>query len=744
MFKKSKTTMLTLMFLLSAIIAPGIATVNGQAPDGFGFDFDNMSNDEIEQMPQGMAQALGGVFGMMEGLGPSGAALGQVFQIMFENIWSISDQDDKIPGVYTFNATVFEEEETWEESYEQGPQGDEIYWVWDEYTQGDLGADEWAYVNISRSGSANFTYSSGASVVFIIWDQDHSLITAIQKIIDAFISVKEMIETAEETATASGWTDEMEQEIITGIVEEVLAAITYLLFHINDIINGDELIITNIITWETMNMTTTNDYGVTKEVKIWDDGDMTDDAVVPQVTVDDWLLEAEANDDEYTKWILGGDVTNEKEDKEWSRFSFNLIELWLKNFEIHINAEAIVDMLVTGASEAGYAEDSNPLANTPIYEIFQGLDIEFYFMTHSLMGFICYNDYKLGTTAADNNGVPDVGFTHINETDSQGNSVEYDIIDDSEAEYYFAIGSLGTVTAKSPTLVTDAKGNEGLQWGIRFDGLTMAAIAMNMDAKDYDYILENVEYLEMGFTFTPFENEVVEDIEDYNLLVVPETDVRMGQGIVKLDQAFGLWNGGSGPNNGNLTGLDFAVVFMSTILHFHLEITAEEMDQETYEDMQGDADAGLMNETDVYSQASGKINVGDETGDLPVAAVDIAGPEYTQKNETASNQYTATTTTIPLAFIDFDASSKVNYADYQDQTQSVEIAGIVEINASAMIYCVSYEHWNGSGDELIHDPTFTVFMEWDNPGFIAVFLAVGSLALVAIAAIMITKRKNRL
>jgi hypothetical protein len=735
MFKKSKTTMLTLIVFMSAIIAPGIATVNGQTGiGGFNFDFDNMTEDQISEMPKGMASALGGIFGMMDGLGPSGAALGQVFQIMFENIWSISDQDKLIPGVYTFNATVYEEEKTWTETYSNGPR-DEIYWVWDQYESSAIGPDEWAYVNVSRSGSANFTYSSGAMVVFIIWDSDSSFINAIQKVIDAFIEVREIINDADE----QGWTPEREQAVIAGIVGTILEAITYLLFHINDIINGDELIITNMITWETMNMTTTNDYGITKEVKIWDDWNLEDDAIVPQVDVDQWLVDATNMNDEYMLWLLGLDGTQAKKDREWSRFSFNLIELWLKNFEIHINAQAIVDILTSGAMDAGLMEES-PLGDIAIYDIFQGLNIEFYFMTHSLMGFIAYND-------SDGNSVPSVEYTTIIEKDDFGNDVESEVITDSEAKYYFALGSLGTITDNMPKLFTDPEtGNPGIEWGIRFDTVYMAGIPMNMDPKDVDIIPEKLDYLEMGFKFIPFKETDVET-EGYSNLVNPETQVRMGQGLVKLDQSFGLWNDGTGPANPDLADpdLDFAVVFMSTMLHFELDIDVEKMSEEELAEKESKKDAGLLNETEVYSQASGTIKVGRETGDLPVAAIEIAGPKYIQNDLNGLvGEYEAKTTTIPLAFLDFDASSKVSYADYANPTQSLNVDGVLAIEASIMIYCVNYPTWDGSGDELIHDPTFSVFMEWDNPGFIAVFLAVGSLALVAIAAIMITKRKNRL
>jgi hypothetical protein len=353
------------------------------------------------------------------------------------------------------------------------------------------------------------------------------------------------------------------------------------------------------------------------------------------------------------------------------------------------------------------------------------------------MGFIAYND-----TNMDNK--PNVQYTTIIEQDDFGNNVTSDVITDSEAEFYFALGGLGAITVQSPTLSKDAT-DPTLEWGIRFTGVQMAAIPINMDAKDYDYLVENLAYIEMGFSFTPYVEADVATEGYSNLADLNGETVRMGQGLVKLEQSFGLWNGGAVPTNTNLTGLDFAVVFISTLLHFHLNIDVAAMDNATLEANKANADAGLLNETEVYSEASGSIKVGRDTGDLPVASVDIAGPQYIQNTSAGvETLHNASTCTIPMAFLDFDASSKVSYSDYQNPTQSLNINGMLAIEASIMIYCVNYPTWNGSGDELIHDPTFSVFMEWDNPGFIAVFLAIGSLTLVAVAAIMITKRKNRL
>lgn len=232
------------------------------------------------------------------------------------------------------------------------------------------------------------------------------------------------------------------------VIGEILEAISYFLFHINDIINGDELIVTNLMTWESYTMETSDDYGVTKTVKIWDDWNLMDDEIVDITDVQAWNS---STDEEFIHWLFTNETsTGVGKDEEWNRFSFDLIELWLKNFEIHINAAAIMNVLTDAAA---ISQEGSPFGSMGFDEIFQGLDIEFYIMTHSLLGMGAFND----TNA---NGVPDVVYEEI---EGENNVT---VINGSELEYYFALGTMDEPVFKSPA--KNAAGT-GIEWSLRIE-----------------------------------------------------------------------------------------------------------------------------------------------------------------------------------------------------------------------------------------------------------------------------------
>ena len=349
-------------------------------------------------------------------------------------------------------------------------------------------------------------------------------------------------------------------------------------------------------------------------------------------------------------------------------------------------------------------------------------------MTHSLKGFITYND-------SDGNNIPSVVYENV------GPDTDTEVISDSEAEHYFVLGDLGDVVWNEPALTTDGT---GISWSLRMENPEMAAIPIGMGPQNVaNIIIEQLEFIEMGFTFTPKLEETV-DAEGYSSLTPEYETVQMAKGLVKLDQYFGEWNTGGGPNNPDLIGLDFSVIFISTITHFHVHFEVGELtgdpNPEEYTDQAGLLEDGRYVATETNQH--GQIKVGRFNSTLPVAAVDIAGPEYWQG--VPENKFNASTTTLPLAFLAFDAQAEVVVIDTTDPTQSFEAGGFLELESSVLIYAVNYPSWNGSGEMIWHDPTFSVFMTWDNPGFWAVILVIGGVTLVAVAAVMITRRKNRI
>ncbi|MHA1339833.1 MAG: hypothetical protein ACTSRZ_06785 [Promethearchaeota archaeon] len=727
---KNKLSKSTLLFaiLIVGIIIPAIPVAKADSTvlqDGFNFSYDSQNPQEIAAMPTGMANTLAEIFGAMKFLGPSGAALGESFRLLFKQLENITELDTSLmQGLYMISANHTDEYYKWSDSYQNRK---ETYWLYQKDYQGVVGPNEYPYIEVVRSGTVNVTYTAGASIVFILWDYDESLITAINRVITAYRNVQALIETLPEDPNQ--WDNNQAEQVYTAIVNEIVQAVIYLIFHINDIINGDELFITNINTWETWNVSTSPDFSTTVTAKKW-----TSSGSVVLNPTERANLEAAAlaNGDEYAYYLL---TQAESEDgvisKDWSHFTFNLVELWLKNFEIHINASAIVDALIYETS--GGSEGSPFDEETTVAKIFQGLDIDLYLITHSLFAFVAYDD----TIVPD--GVPSVQWADVNES-----GVEYQVITDTEVQYWFALKDFSAPTFNKPQLINTANG-PGLQWSIRLNNVNLVPIPVGLTPGDMSPLppAENLEYIEMGFTFTPV-RELEVDTSEYDDVSNAETEVKMGAGIIKLDQSFGTWNGGAGvvndgaSNEMDLTGLDFAVIFVSTMLHFHVHIDVSDVDT-SFGEAGLAGTKGLVNESNY--NVDGTIKVGNDKGTLPLAAIDIAGPDYQQGNPPSS--YPAKTTLIPLAFFGLNLGAHVQYIDDQNPNASFKADGFLEIQTSIVLYAVAYPTWDGSGDQLIHDPTFSIFMTWENPGFWAVILVVGSVTLVAVAAILITKKKNR-
>jgi hypothetical protein len=699
---KTKTSLLVGLMLIS-VFASIPAFVVGTGGDGGDFDF----TDEIIDNPELMFDRLGNIFGMFENLGPSGAALGKVFSVIFKNIWDFQIQEfSGVKHVYLLEATTSEtHNETWTSDQK------EMYFL-NNNLYNVSGADQ-PYVLLERSGEIEVTYTTGASVVLLIWDDDDSFVITINKILQSAHNIKEILE--------SGTSDE---QMILNAVGEVVEALVYFFFHINDFITGDELIILNMVTWETYSLNYTAAYTETRTVSIWDDWNLDDD--VPLTTeIAGWQADAITYDDEFTQAILA--------DPSWanatvSKFTFNTIQIWLKTFQININVDKMVDLIF----DAGNAtiDGSGQLNGSYVFsQIFQGFEIDIYIITHSLFGFLAYDDVDL-------DGKPSVEKASVTETVGEQN-VTSEFITDSEVEYYFVPEFTNEDVTFIPAAVTapDADGDVGVKWSVRIEGLTMSAIPINNGPETTPDSVNDLTYLELGFTFIPKLKQEVSG-EDFNVDV---DEVKMSQSVFKMDQYFGQW---SGDMSAFISpDLDFAVVYMSTIIHFHIKVEVESIEEEV--------EAGLIDQTEQEANViqTGQIKVGDKTGNLPVAGVDIAGPGYWLDLDpgmaNTTNPLPASTTTIPLAWLNYTARAQANYVDSQNATNSFSVSGFLNIEASMLIYAVSYPAWDGSGMKIAHDPTFSVFMTWDNPGFWAVILVVAGISLVAVAAILITRRKNR-
>jgi hypothetical protein len=214
----------------------------------------------------------------------------------------------------------------------------------------------------------------------------------------------------------------------------------------------------------------------------------------------------------------------------------------------------------------------------------------------------------------------------------------------------------------------------------------------------------------------------------------------MGMAQVKLVQEFGVWNNGLGPNNQKIKNnkLDLTSVFMSTVLHVHLQIENKVIVPEAVTD---NATAGNLISENSYSSSTGKLKVGDKDQEKPLAEIDIAGPNYDQYDSpTNSTKYPASTAMIPAIYATYDAQGT---QAYQQNDQSIgAISGVLTVEYSVVIYACAYPTFDGTGQRMVHDPTFSIYVTIENPGVMAIILVVGVVALVGIAAVLITKKKN--
>jgi hypothetical protein len=201
------------------------------------------------------------------------------------------------------------------------------------------------------------------------------------------------------------WTDQEKMQVAQAIIGEVLEAVVYLLFHINDIIDGDEIIVSSIISWEKYNFTTSSGFSTTVTAK--KTAPVGPSVVLSSGELSNVIARANSVGDKYAQYLLTeADSEDGAQEKVFTTLSFNLVELWLKNFEIHINASIIADALVYVLSNG---EQGSPfdMETTPA-KIFQGLDIEMYLITHSLFGFVAYDDDNA-------DGVPTAQYENVTE-----------------------------------------------------------------------------------------------------------------------------------------------------------------------------------------------------------------------------------------------------------------------------------------------------------------------------------------
>ena len=680
-----------------------------------GYDYDDDYNyDQFGDLdPSALVGGFGSVFGMMfRGLGPGGNVLATVFEMLFMQTLTNFSGKEILPGVYAISAT---QEKTYSDLRDFSTESrKEIYRVPLDYIEGAYNVSEYgyAYCVVEKSGTYEYNLTVGAGVTLIIWDNDGSFINAVKRIINFFTELQPYL-----TGLSSSSTTSLATSTIGGIPDELIQKgvemITWFLIHINDIFTGEELFVLNPITWEKLEIQTGAGFGISKTWKVTgsdkeiDLGDEDLEIAIPSgaALLVSWNITAQARQDSYMEWLLTEAEVVANLKKEFTSFTFDLFQLWIKNFEIHIDVGEILNLVSGGGSSI------NPAA------IFQGLDIEFFLFTHHLTGAFLYNDTNFDNKLSTN-------YVRIN--NSIGDPILVDgrpveVPRSSELTHRLMLKTVNDFNFALPTL----DGNK-VSWGLTLDQATLTPVPVGVDIDSYlGASEESLAKIHFGFTFEP---------KEITLDTVDGGTVPVLHGAVKLDQEFDPWNGPSAPGANNpITGLDLAIIYVSTVLHFHLEI-----------DTIGDDPIARLNPADDYDETTKSLKIGNY---LPrnikdkLDFVDIAGPDYLYGAEGTTNSAPAYTSILPVALFEAEKDAHKTFEGTPGEVDTFAADIGLNITFSVMVYAVCFPMFeDGSG--IWHDPTFSVFMVFETTGFWALILLVAGVGLLGVATILIKRRKD--
>lgn len=691
----TKSLMVITIFFVSIFSMPMIA--NGQ---------EISKNDvfKLDQVDAGFFQGFQGGFGALFGqhLGYGGRILESIFGMLFLQGLNLSTHE-MLGNVFVLSANRTSHESG---TYNFANEDDEsnIYWAPIEYNRliplitgaapRELGH---AYCVVNKSGAINYELEVGAGVTLVIWDNDKSFITAINKLINFFKKIW----------VQTGFQGE---EISQELIREGVSLITWFIIHINDIFTGDELFILNPITWQTLKITPSPDYNITKTWYVTgntpndmdidqDDPRLEDEVANGSSILNRWRAMAHNRNDDYMRWLLKDELDKVVETK-WTQFSFDLIQLWIKNFEIHIDVGKILDV-VTGGGGGGSPEAA-------IINAFDGCNIEFYLFTHHLAGAFLYND-------TDNNKIVSTNYTQV----TLNNKI-VDVPNSNELSHRLMLGAVDKFNFKKPKINPS---NKSISWGLDIEDVNITAVPLGVDLNSYvDAPQENLDYIYFGFTFEP----------------LVDKELGAAHGLIKLDQYFAPWNDPLAPHaHGNIENLDLAIIYVSTVLHFELDIATEgEIPTQPTE---------LLEERH-YNNTEHKLMIGNylgpkATGELEF--VDIAGPDYEYGTESVKSSDPASTNIIPALvwLMEHERHDTVVVAGGGSVgTYSSDIQVQTEFNV--LVYAVCYPEFN-EGSGIWHDPTFSVYMVFESEGFWALIVLIAGVGLVGVATILIKRRKDR-
>ena len=677
-----KSVMVFTLLVASIMATP--AMVAGYEHDD-GIDYNQMGIGS----PEALVGAFGSIGSMFGSLGYGGNIIGRVFEMLLMQTLTNFSNKEVIPGVYVLSA-FSENITTGTKDYGSGQS--EYYLPPNQYDQTNITGN--AYCEVTKEGIVDYELTTGAGVTLLIYDQDKSFIVAVEKILHFFKTLMRY--------------DFDSETVPTALIEEGVAVLTWFLIHINDIFTGEELFAINPITWQSMKITPVSGFHVTKTWKVSDDNiiDPTD-TLMSSVSEGDtmlfnWNETAKNHKDSYMEWLLRPTDDASLVETIWTTFTFDLIQLWVKNFEIHIDAAEIMN-LIGGLSTGG---SGSPV---DIASIFQGLDIEFYLFTHHLAGAFLYND-------TNSDGM--LSTQYVNSS-ILIDGIPAQVPQSSEVSHRIVLGTVGDFQFELP----HKTGTNKISWGLRMNNVVITPVPVGVDLESYlGAADETLGYIHFGFSFQP--QEIAPGV-----LAAP----------IKLDQFFSPWNGPTAPGaNNDITNLDLAIIYLSTMLHFHLNVAVIGEDP---------ADpTTILDPNDDYDNQTHTLRVGNYLGDAfgghELEFVDIAGPDYLYGPEGTTTTAPATSTIIPLALYNGEVDRHDTFQD-ESGTEFVTFATDISLNVSfnVLAYAVCFPMFeNGNG--IWHDPTFSVYMVFEAQGFWALILLIAGIGLVGVGTILIKRRKD--
>jgi len=704
MKKVNTKTLMVLTLMVGSFIATPMMVA------GYDYDndytFDQLGITDPSQVVMGFSGGLGSIF---RGLGYGGNLLGTVFEMLLMQTLTNFSAKETLPGVYVMSAV---EERSYNATRNFGDGVPEHYMVPYEYYEGlgNYGDKGYAYCEVTKSGSYVYNLTTGAGVTLIIWDNDGSFINAVKKLIDFF-------------GRLGPYMREQNQEgVPEELIKEGVELITWFLIHINDIFTGEELFVLNPITWQKLEVRTSDDFSLTKTWKVTGDDwriDMADEEIkdIPyenvsrpggEAVLNDWNATAIAKKDSYMQWLLTETEDVALVETIFTSFTFDLMQFWVKNFNIEIDVNEVVNLIGGGG---GGGEPINPA------KIFDDLDIEFYLFTHHLTGAFLYND-------TNGDGTISAGYRQVlNETGDplivDGTPVE--VPHSSELTHQLILGTVDKFNFQKPV-----KDGNKISWGLDLDNPTLTPVPVGVDLDSYlGASPENLTYIHFGFTFEPKTIELATE----NGGTVPVL-----HGAIKLDQFFAPWNSPTDPKAINdITGLDLAIIYVSTVLHFHLTVDTLGADPED-----------PLDPADDYSNATHSLRIGNYLGKNIAGKldfVDIAGPDYDYGAENNKTSAPAKSNILPVALFEAEARAHKTVEGTPGETETFAADISLNVSFNVMVYAVCFPKFeDGSG--IWHDPTFSVFMVFEVKGFWALILLIAGVGFIGVATILIKRRKD--